>query len=94
MAFATLTLARLFHGFNCRGKQSIFKLGLCSNKYSVMAFLAGVCFLALVLFVPFLHGVFSVTALSGMTLLQIAVLAFLPTVIIQVVKVAKSVFGK
>ena len=26
MAFATLTLARLFHGFNCRGKESIFKL--------------------------------------------------------------------
>ena len=28
MAFSTLTLARLFHGFNCRGKKSIFKLGL------------------------------------------------------------------
>ena len=38
MAFATLTLARLFHGFNCRGEQSIFKLGLGSNKYSLLAF--------------------------------------------------------
>ena len=27
MAFATLTLARLFHGFNCRSNHSIFKIG-------------------------------------------------------------------
>lgn len=27
MAFATLTLARLFHGFNCRSDIHIFKLG-------------------------------------------------------------------
>ena len=31
MAFATLTLARLFHGFNCRSRHSIFKIGLASN---------------------------------------------------------------
>ena len=31
MAFATLTLARLFHGFNCRGRESIFRLGLLSK---------------------------------------------------------------
>ena len=31
MAFATLTLARLFHGFNCRSKHNIFKLGFSSN---------------------------------------------------------------
>ena len=38
MAFATLTLARLFHGFNCRSKRSIFSLGLLSNLYSVASF--------------------------------------------------------
>ncbi len=94
MAFATLTLARLFHGFNCRGKQSIFKLGLGSNKYSLLAFLAGVCLLAVVLFVPFLSGVFSVVALSGTNVLQIVILAFLPTVIIQIVKVGKGALTK
>ena len=94
MAFATLTLARLFHGFNCRGKQSIFKLGLSSNKYSLLAFLAGVCLLAVVLFVPFLSGVFSVVALTGTNVLQIVILAFLPTVIIQIVKVVKGTLTK
>ena len=54
MAFATLTMARLFHGFNCRSKESIFEIGLGSNKYSLYAFAAGVCLLALVIFVPFL----------------------------------------
>ena len=89
MAFATLTLARLFHGFNCRGEQSILKLGLGSNKYSLLAFLGGVCLLALVLFVPFLNGVFSVVGLSTIALLQIIVLAFIPTLVIQVVKLVK-----
>ena len=49
MAFATLTLARLFHGFNCRGDASIFRLKFSTNKYSVMAFFAGVVLLLAVL---------------------------------------------
>ena len=67
MAFATLTLARLFHGFNCRSSRSIFRLGLLTNIYSVGAFLAGVLFLSLVLFIPALYGLFCVEGLnSGM----------------------------
>ena len=87
MAFATLTLARLFHGFNCRGKESIFKLRFRTNRYSVYAFFAGVFFLALVLFIPGLHSVFAVADLSIKAVGQIAGLAFAPTVIIQLVKV-------
>ncbi len=90
MAFATLTLARLFHGFNCRGKESIFKLKFRTNRYSVYAFLAGVFFLALVLFIPELHSVFAVADLSIKAVGQIAGLAFAPTVIIQLVKVLGS----
>ena len=90
MAFATLTLARLFHGFNCRGKESIFKLRFRTNRYSVYAFFAGVFFLALVLFVPGLHSVFAVADLSIKAVGQIAGLAFAPTVIIQLVKVLAS----
>lgn len=87
MAFATLTLARLFHGFNCRHSKSIFRLGITSNIYSVLAFFAGIVLLGLVLFVPFLHNVFSVETLSAMNLGWIVLLAFIPTVIIQIVKV-------
>lgn len=87
MAFATLTLARLFHGFNCRGTSSVFKLGLGSNPASLGAFVLGVLLLALVLLVPSFSGLFCVTALTGEQLGFIAALAFAPTVIIQLVKV-------
>lgn len=90
MAFATLTLARLFHGFNCRGKESIFKLRFRTNRYSIYAFFAGVFFLALVLFIPGLHSVFAVADLSIKAVGQIAGLAFAPTVIIQLVKMLAS----
>lgn len=86
MAFATLTLARLFHGFNCRGTSSVFKLGLGSNPASLGAFVLGVLLLALVLLVPSFSGLFCVTALTGEQLGFIGALAFAPTVIIQLIK--------
>ena len=94
MAFATLTMARLFHGFNCRSKESIFEIGLGSNKYSLYAFTAGVCLLALVIFVPFLHSVFSVENLSATAIAQIIGLSFIPTVIIQLVKLCRNKKGE
>ncbi len=90
MAFATLTLARLFHGFNCRGEGSIFKLGLLSNRYSLMAFGAGVLLLAAVLFVPFLQGLFQVAPLSLSQTGFLVLLAFAPTVVIQLYKVIRD----
>ena len=94
MAFATLCLARLFHGFNCRGKQSIFKLGFASNKYSLWAFLAGFLFLNAVLFIPGLTYLFEVAPLTLSTTLTIYGLAFMPTVIIQIYKVLRERFLK
>lgn len=86
MAFATLTLARLFHGFNCRTDKPISKAGLFSNIYSVSAFCAGVCLLIMVLAIPFLGTLFSAVTLSKMQLLQIIILAFVPTMTIQILK--------
>lgn len=90
MAFAVLTLARLFHGFNCRGRESIVKLGLRSNPFSILAFFGGVCFLAAVLLIPGLKGLFFVEGLTGGKLGIIAVLAFAPTLVIQVAKIIRD----
>ena len=90
MAFATLCLARLFHGFNCRGDKSIFSIGLFTNSFSWMAFGAGLLFLNLVLFVPFLRRLFEVAPLTGSQIGYIYLLAFIPTLIIQIVKVIKD----
>src|SRR4051794_22127020 len=86
MAFATLCLARLFHGFTARSKESIFKIGVFSNKFSWLAFLLGVIFLHLVLLVPGLKGVFEVAALSGEQFGYIYGLAIMPLVVIQIYK--------
>ncbi len=94
MAFATLTLSRLFHGFNCRGKSSIFKLGLFTNKYSILAFLGGVVLLGLVLFIPALQHLFEVDPLSVNQIWWIVGLSFAPTFIIQVYKVFRDLTAK
>ena len=94
MAFATLTLARLFHGFNCRGEHSIFRMGMLSNPYSLMAFGAGVLLLAAVLFVPFLEGLFLVAPLTWPLVGWIVLLAFLPTVCIQLYKIIRDAIKK
>lgn len=90
MAFATLTLARLFHGFNCRSEHSIIRLGFAGNLWSVMAFEAGVVLLAAVLFLPGLQVLFAAADLSLQQLLTIAALAAIPTVIIQAVKTVRE----
>ena len=90
MAFSTLTFARLLHGFNCRSQHSIFKIGFKNNWYSLAAFAVGTLLLALILFVPALHGLFAVTPLTGKQLFWIICLAVMPTVLIQIVKVVNE----
>lgn len=90
MAFSTLCLARLFHGFNCRGRRSIFSLGVFSNKFSWMAFISGVVLVNAVLLIPALQKLFEITPLSTNQLLLIHLFAFIPTLIIQIFKVIRD----
>ena len=90
MAFSTLTLARLLHGFNCRSEHSILRLGFRGNLWSVMAFEAGVVLLASVLFLPGLQVLFAVADLSLNQLLTIFIFALLPTAVIQAVKTLRE----
>lgn len=90
MTFATLTLARLFHGFTCRSNLSIFKIKLMSNKWSIAAFVVGVMMLSFVLFVPFMHGIFMIESLGINQIGWIVLLAFIPTAWIQFFRVIKE----
>ncbi len=90
LAFATLTLARLFHGFNCRGRESIFRLGLRTNQFVLLAFGLGVLLLALALCVPALSTLFAVQPLSGIDLFGILLAAILPTAFIQLGKLVRG----
>lgn len=89
MAFATLTLARLFHGFNCRSERPMLAKDRGINFYSIYAFLAGALLLALVIFVPSLRTLFSAVKLTSESIKQLVILAVSPTVVIQVFRLRK-----
>ena len=86
MAFSTLTLARLFHGFNCRSRRSILRLGLLSNVWSLLAFELGAILLGAVLFVPGLQGMFAAADLMPRQVFAIVLCACAPTFVIQIFK--------
>ncbi|HMM05438.1 MAG TPA: cation-translocating P-type ATPase [Clostridiales bacterium] len=90
MAFAVLTLARLFHGFNCRSRESLLRLGFRSNPFSLLAFFGGVLLLSAALFVPGLNDLFMISGLTASKVGLIVLLAFAPTFVIQTVKMIKE----
>ena len=90
MAFAVLTLARLFHGFNCRTEDSILKDGVSKNKYMLCAFFAGVLLLTAVLTIPFAGKLFDAVLLDIKDMGLVAAFAVIPTAIIQIVRVIKE----
>ena len=94
MAFSTLTLARLFHGFNCRSEKPLHRLGFSGNWYSLGAFALGVCLLSLVLFVPGLRHLFRVEAMSMGQIGWVCLLAFIPTLLVQGYKTGKMILKR
>lgn len=92
MAFAVLTLARLFHGFNCRSQKSLLQIGIMTNKWSIGAFALGVILLMSAIMIPFLRPLFMTEQLTALQLAYIVLLAVIPTFIIQIIKIIKSKF--
>ena len=90
MAFSTLCLARLWHGFNCRGHASIFRLGLTTNLFTIGAFVLGASLLHILLLIPVCSRIFSISMLDPHLLIWVWVLSFLPTLIIQISKVIRE----
>jgi len=87
MAFSTLTLCQLFHAFDVRSEtQSVFDLGVFSNRAMNRAFFVGLALQLLVLTVPFLRTVFSVTLLTPIQWVTVFALSILPVFICELVK--------
>ena len=89
LAFAILCLARLFHGFNCRGNATVFGLGITSNIFSIVAFIIGFVLLSCVLLIDGLHKIFAISPIDSKDIALIYVFAFIPTIIIQIAKFIK-----
>lgn len=86
MAFSTLCLARLFHGLNCRGKASLFQLGVFSNKASWLATLLGAALWAMIMTIKPLMSIFEIASLSKEQFISIGMLSLVPLVVIQLIK--------
>ncbi len=87
MAFATLCLSRLFHGFSCKAKEAIlFSKRLFDNLFLWGAFVIGFFLLNIVLLTPALKEFFAVTPINTTMLFTIYLLSFASMLTIQVLK--------
>ncbi len=94
MAFSVLALARLIHGFNCRSRYPLFKIGFFSNKYQWGAVLLGMLLLFLVLTVPPLQHLFEIEPGVINHLGIIGLLGLVPFVVIQLYKTIRTIITK
>ena len=83
MAFATLCIARLCHSFNCRGEESLFKIGVFLNRYIWGAVIVGGLLLSCILFIEVLQPFFMVSDLTMKEFGIVSIAAFMPTLLIQ-----------
>lgn len=87
MAFGTLCLSRLTHGYNCKsGKPILFKKEFFNNKAMQYAFGVGFVLMTAVMLIPALQGIFKVQTLTLSQLGIVYGLALCNLVLIQLKK--------
>ena len=91
MAFGTLCLSRLVHGYNCKSKSPVlFKKSFFNNKYLQGAFLVGFILITLVLTMPLLQSMFKVQTLNIEQLMIVYGLALANLPVIQFIKYLRN----
>lgn len=91
MAFSTLCLSRLVHGFNCKSDKPVwFTKTMWNNKSMIGAFFVGFVLLNAVLLVPALQGIFAVAPLTIAELLTVYGLSLGTFVIVQILKMIRK----
>ncbi len=95
MAFASICLSRLIHGFNCKSERPVlFTKKFFDNKYIFAALAVGLILLSLVIFVPALAEMFKVVDLSLTQLGIIGGTSIGTLVLIQLLKLIKMTIKK
>ena len=91
MAFATLCLSRLFHGFSCKsGSPVLFTRKFWNNRFLLGAFVLGAVLLTAVMTVPVLEPLFQVAPLTLGQLGTVAGLSLGSMVLIQLRKLIRK----
>ena len=95
MAFATLCLSRLVHGYNSKSERpALFKSEMWNNKYLNGSFIIGFILLNAVVLIPVLQPVFRTVSVGMSNMLIVYALAMSNLFEIQLVKLIKSKMSK
>ena len=93
MAFTVLAISQMLHAFNQRSNtDSIFTKGNGHNKYLLFALLSSFVLLLIILFVPVIRNIFSLTILKPIEWSITFGLSILPVVLVEITKFIKRKF--
>jgi len=95
MAFGTLCISRLFHGFNCKSDRPVvFTKALFNNNALWGAYIVGMVLITAVLCIPAIDHIFKVETLGLAQILTVYGLAFLNIPVIQLIKWVQQTLKK
>lgn len=90
LAFSALALLEMYHVFNCKSEnKSVFKAGIFSNKFLILAVLSTVISQLAVIYLPVMQGIFNTVPLSGRELFYLFTLSSLPVLFMEIKKAVK-----
>jgi len=88
-AFAVLALSQLFHAFNVRSRESIFRVGVFSNPKMILAFLICAAMQVVVIGHPALSEIFGTVPLTPAQWGTVVLMAPIPLAVMELMKVAR-----
>lgn len=90
MAFIAMGMLELVHSFNIRTEESIFKVGIFKNKYLIGSFVIGALMQIMVVVIPILSNIFSLTSLDKTQWIITLSISILPIPIMEIYKLFNS----
>ncbi|MBQ5885536.1 MAG: cation-translocating P-type ATPase, partial [Clostridia bacterium] len=93
MAFLTLAFSQLVQSFNARSNNSLFKVGLFTNKWLFGAVAVSAILMLVVVLTP-ISAIFGLSTLGTAQVVEVALLSIAPLFICEAVKLITSLFKK
>lgn len=95
MAFSTLCLSRVWHGFSSKSDRAILgSKKMFNNRALIIAIIVDLLLLNIALFVPVIQGIFSVTPMKSSQILVVYGFSLLSMIVIQIIKLITSKIKK
>ncbi|MCK9615415.1 MAG: calcium-transporting P-type ATPase, PMR1-type [Candidatus Omnitrophica bacterium] len=93
-AFIVLACSQLFHSFNCRNMtESLFKIGIFTNKKLILANFISFFLLMAVVYVPFLQKIFKTEPLGSFDWVLVVAISSFPLWAMEIVKIINKKRG-